>query len=281
MAVALAERLRARGEDPVAVSADALQVYAGLETLTGAAGREEQRRLEHRLVGSVAVTETFSAGRFARLAHAEIDGALAAGRRPIVVGGTGLYLRAALCDLDLRPPPAEGVRERIEARLEREGPEALHAELSDRSPERARQVGPADRSRLIRTLELLEMGEEPAPAGPDSRLWTAATRHPTLLCGLTMEREALYRRIDERVDAMVRAGVADEVRRADRAGASATARKAVGFEEMLGGDVELMKRRTRNFARRQLTWMRKLPGVQTIDVTGSEPAAVAEEIDRR
>ena len=125
------------------------------------------------------------------------------------------------------------------------------------------------------------MGEEPAPAGPDSRLWTAATRHPTLLCGLTMEREALYERIDERVDAMVRAGVADEVRRADRAGASATARKAVGFEEMLGGDVELMKRRTRNFARRQLTWMRKLPGVQTIDVTGSEPAAVAEEIDRR
>src|SRR5215210_1982241 len=95
LALAVAERLRARGERPVAVSADALQVYRGLEVLTGVASPAEQARLEHRLVAFLPVTETFSAGQFAALAHAEIDGALEAGRRPIVVGGTGLYLQAA------------------------------------------------------------------------------------------------------------------------------------------------------------------------------------------
>ena len=111
MAIELAEALRERGEDPVAISADALQVYCGLEILTGAATSEEQERLEHRLVSFVPVTETFSAGAFAARAHEEIDGALDAGRRPIVVGGTGLYLRAALAQLDLRPQ-AIGERQR-------------------------------------------------------------------------------------------------------------------------------------------------------------------------
>jgi len=103
-------------------------------------------------------------------------------------------------------------------------------------------------------------------------------RHPTLLVGLTMEREALYGAIDARVDAMVAAGVGGEVRRAHAAGASQTARRALGFDEMLAGDVEAMKRRTRNYAKRQLTWMRKLAGVQTIDVTGRAADSVAREI---
>ena len=94
------------------MSADALQVYAGLETLTGVATPAERAQLEHRLVSFLPVDASFSAGQYAELAHAEIDGLLAAGRRPIVVGGTGLYLRAALTELSLRPPPPEGVRER-------------------------------------------------------------------------------------------------------------------------------------------------------------------------
>ena len=208
VAVALAERLRERGEDPLAISADALQVYRGLGALTGAPGGEERERLEHRLVGTVPVTETFSAGEFAALAHAEIDSALAGGRRPIVVGGTGLYLRAALSELDLRPPPADGLRERLTAELERHGPAGLHARLMRAAPHAAAAVDPGDRTRVVRALELLEMGEEPAPAGEDSRLWTAATRHPTVLCGLVMEREALYARIDARVDELVAAGAA-------------------------------------------------------------------------
>jgi tRNA dimethylallyltransferase len=221
IAVALAEQLIAAGEQsPVAVSADALQVYEGLEILTGVASPAERAALEHRLVSFVPLDATFSAGQYAKLAHAEIDGLLAADRRPIVVGGTGLYLRAALSDLDFKPPP---------------------------------------------------------PGGP-SQLWSEDMRRPTLLAGLTMEREALYARIDARVDAMLAAGAREEVRRAHAAGASQTARKALGFEELLGGDVEAMKRHTRNYARRQLTWMRKLAGVQTIDVTDRDPGDVAREI---
>jgi tRNA dimethylallyltransferase len=284
VAVALGERLRARGEAPVAVSADALQVYAGLELLTGAAAADQQAVLEHRLLSFVPVDETFSVGRYAELAHAEIDGLLAAGRRPIVVGGTGLYLRAALTELALRPPPAAGVRERWVAELDEHGPAALHELLGSRDPRTAREIAPTDRQRIVRALELLD-GGRPTDRGtrpPDapSQLWTSTTRHPTLLVGLIMDRAALYARIDERAEAMVTAGAVEEVQRAAAtgAGASPTARKALGFGELLTGDVEAMKRRTRNYARRQLTWMRKLPDVLVIDVTDRPAEAVAAQI---
>jgi tRNA dimethylallyltransferase len=275
VAIEIAERLRERGEDPVAISADALQVYKGLETLTGAATPEEREQLEHRLLSFVPITESFSAGQFAALAHAAIDAALAEGRRPIVVGGTGLYLQAALTDLELRPPPPPGVRERITAQLDERGPAALHAELAERAPAAAAAVDPGDRTRIVRALELLEMGEEPAPVGEGSRLWTAELRTPTLLCGLTMERERLYERIDARVEAMLAAGAEEEVRRADAAGASPTARKALGFEELLRGDIDGMKRRTRNYAKRQLTWMRRLEGANLLDAVADPAASVA------
>jgi tRNA dimethylallyltransferase len=279
-AVALADRLRAeRAEDPVAVSADALQVYRGLEVLTGVAAAHQRDRLEHRMVSFLPVDARFSAGQYAGLAHAEIDGLLAAGRRPIVLGGTGLYLRAALADLDLRPPPPEGVRERLEAQLAQRGAPALHAELRRHAPWAAEAIDPNDRQRIVRALELREAGElEPPPER--SQLWTEHTRHPTLLVGLVMQREALYARIDARVEAMARSGAVEEVRAAHAAGASETARKALGFAELLAGDVEAMKRHTRSYARRQLTWMRKLAGVHVIDVTEREPADVAGEVLR-
>jgi len=277
VAIELADLLRARGEDPVAISADALQVYRGLETLSGAATQEEQARLEHRLVGIVPATDAFSVGEFMPLAHAEIDAALAVGRRPIVVGGTGLYLRAALTELDLYPPPPASVRARWTEEVERRGPEELHKELAERAPWAVEGIEPTDRSRIVRALELLEMGEL-EPREGESQLWTEHTRRPTLLAGLTMDRNELYSRIDERVDAMVAAGAREEVERVEGAGASRTARKALGYEELLAGDIDAMKRRTRQYAKRQLTWMRKLAGVKTIDVTGREPADVASEI---
>lgn len=275
VAIALAELLRGRGEDPLAVSADALQVYAGLETLTGAPSAHERAQLEHRLVGTVPIDRAFSVGEYMERAHAEIDGALAAGRRPLVVGGTGLYLRAALCDLELRPPPPPALRERLERAAGARGTAALHRELELRAPATAARVAPSDRSRVIRSLELLEMGAAPAETG---ELWSASTRHPTVPAGLTMDRAALYARIDDRVEAIVAAGGAEEVRRAEAAGASRTARKALGYSELMTGDVEAMKRRTRNYAKRQLTWMRKLAGVRTLDVGGRAPADVAREL---
>jgi tRNA dimethylallyltransferase len=277
IAVALARLLRENDEDPVAVSADALQVYIGLETLTGVASPAERAVLEHRMLSFLPLDATFSVGEYAKLAHAEIDALLAAGRRPIVVGGTGLYLRSALADLDLRPAPREGARERWTAQLQQHGPQALHAELARRAPWAAEEIDPSNARRTIRALEALEAGELEPPEAP-SQLWSSELRHPTLLAGVTMEREALYARIDARVDQIVAAGAAEEVRRAHAAGISETARKALGFEQLLAGDVETMKRRTRNYARRQLSWMRKLAGVQSIDVTDREPAAIAEEI---
>jgi tRNA dimethylallyltransferase len=277
IALALAELLRERGEDPVAVSADALQVYAGLEVLTGVASTAQRAALEHRLVSFLPLDATFSAGQYAELAHAEIDGLLAAGRRPIVVGGTGLYLRAALSDLDLRPPPAEGARERWTAELERGGAAALHARLARHAAWAAEAIEPNDGRRVVRALELLDAGELEPPEGP-SQLWSSGLRHRTVLAGLTMERQALYARIDARVQEMLDAGAAEEVRRAHAAGASTTARQALGFDELLVGDVERMKRRTRNYARRQLTWMRKLADVHVIDATDRDPASVAAQI---
>lgn len=277
VAIALARRLRDLGESPVAVSADALQVYQGLEILTGAASAAERAQLEHRLISLIPVDASFSAGQYAELAHAEIDALLSTGRRPILVGGTGLYLRAALTDLSLRPPPPEGIRERWMAELEKRGPHALHALLADRAPWAAQEISPGDRRRVVRALELLDAGELEPPSA-ESELWTDAVRAPTLLIGLVLDRPQLYARIDTRVDQMIAAGAEAEVRAANAAGASPTARKALGFEELLVGDVDAIKRRTRNYARRQLTWMRKLAGVTIIDTTGREPGEVAAEI---
>ena len=221
VAISLGEELRRRGEDPVAISCDALQVYRGLGVLTGVATAAERGRLEHRLVGFVPVTQPFSVGDYMRLAHREVDAALAAGRRPIVVGGTGLYLRAALAELSLVKAP---------------------------------------------------------PGAEDSELWSEETRHPTRIFGLDMDRARLYERIDARTEALVASGAADEVRRAEAAGPSRTARRALGFDELLGGDVERIKKRSRNYARRQLTWMRKIPNLHPIDRTARSDADVAAEI---
>ena len=257
VAVALAEHL----ERPIAISADALQVYEGIETLTGAASAEEREQLEHRLLGYVPVTEEHSVGAFAPRAHAEIDAALAAGRTPIVVGGTGLYLRAALAELDLRPPVPPEVRAEIEREIDANGPEAMHARLPPAEQER---VAPGDRKRIARLLELVAVGAEP-PDG--NQLWTADTRRPTALFGLSMERDALDERVDARMTAIFEAA-RGEVERAEAAGASRTVRSALGYEELRSGDLEGLKRRSRKLARRQLTWMRKLAGVELVDMTG-------------
>jgi tRNA dimethylallyltransferase len=169
------------------------------------------------------------------------------------------------------------VRERWAAELTRRGAPALHDLLAQRAPWAAEGIDPNDRQRIVRALELLDAGALEPPE-ENNQLWTSDTRHPTLLVGLTMDRDALNARVEARVDAMLAAGAREEVLQAHAAGASDTARKALGFEDLLVGDVEAMKRRTRNLAKRQLTWMRKLAGVHVIDVTGRAEADVAAEV---
>ena len=218
-------------------------------------------------------TGEFSAGRFAQLAHAEIDQLIAEGRRPIVVGGTGLYLRAALADLDLRPPVSPEIRAEVEQNVAEHGPEAVWADLD---PDVAATIHPRDRKRIARTMELQRSGIDP-PRSSEG-LWTARLRRPTLLVGLTIDREELASRIDARVDEMIAAGAAEEARAAAEAGASRTARAALGFEELLAGELDAVKRAHRAYARRQLTWMRKMEGVELIDRTGRDDSDVAREI---
>ena len=268
--IELADLLRERGEDPLAISCDAIQVYRGLEVLSGAPSECERERLEHRLVGIAAVDEEFSAGRFAELARSEIDAALAAGRTLIVVGGTGLYMRAALADLDLRPPVPDHVRARVEAEIAELGPAALHAELD---PDVGERVHPNDRKRVARALELQRVGLDPPERSGE--LWTARLRHPTVLIGLTIDRKELADRIDRRVEAMVAGGAAEEAKAALPT-ASRTAASALGFDELLRGDVEAVKSAHRRYARRQMTWLRRMDGVEVIDRTGLSDREAAE-----
>jgi tRNA dimethylallyltransferase len=137
-------------------------------------------------------------------------------------------------------------------------------------------VHPNDRKRIVRLTELARLGI--APHSSSEGLWTERLRRPTLLVGLTAEREALDRRIDHRVDELVAAGAADEARRADACGASRTARAAIGFDQLRRGDIEATKAAQRRFARRQLTWMRRMPGVTLVERGERDDASVAAEI---
>ena len=205
VAIAVAEILRARGEDPVAVSCDSIQVYRGLEVLSGAASAAEQEQLEHRLLSFVDVRDEYSAGRFAEEAQPLIDGLLEEGRRPILVGGTGLYLRAAVSELELRPPVDPGDSRRGRRRGSRSGAWRRCTRRSSRPRPPASPRGTAPAS--CGPIELQRAGHSPAPAHEQGgELWTARPRHPTLLAGLTMDRAELDRRISERVDRMLAEG---------------------------------------------------------------------------
>ena len=276
VAVEIARQLRARGEHPVAVNCDAIQVYRGLEVLSGAATAEQRAELEHRLLGFVPVDRQFSAGRYAELAQAEIDAALDQGRRPILVGGTGLYLRAALTEIDLRSPVPERIRIEVESELERRGSAAMHKEL----PERLRgSIHRNDSQRVARATELLRDGQEPAPDHVGGgELWTSHLRRPAVLAGITDSDENLTARIRERVDLMAQAGAAEEAAAALAAGASRTARAALGFHEFIDGDLNKVISLHRRYGRRQMTWMRRMDGVEVFERGGRDDRELAAEV---
>jgi tRNA dimethylallyltransferase len=254
------------------VSADALQVYRGLPILTN------QSREPTRLVGIWPLDRAASVGAYAPLAHAAIDEILAEGRTPVVVGGTGLYLRAALAELKLPPPPRSGARDRWSAVYDAD-PAAAHARLAELDPAAAAAVHANDRRRVVRALELAETGASLAP--DTDRLWSETTRHPTLLFGLDVPKDVLERRIEERTRAMFEAGVEEEVRRALAGPISATARKTLGLDEVteLPRDeaIAAIVVRTRRYAAYQRKWMRRVPGLVMVDAN-RPPGEIADDI---
>jgi tRNA dimethylallyltransferase len=276
VAIELARLLRGRGEDPVAINCDAIQVYDGLELISGAASAADREQLEHRLLSFVPIDEEFSAGQFGERARGEIDAALAGGRRPILVGGTGLYLRAALTDLEMRPPVDQDLRRQVESEIESRGPEALHGELPAGIADR---VHPNDRKRIARLTELIRSGIDPHPDHEGGgELWTASLRHPTLLVGLVEEDGDLVAKIRIRVEQMAASGAAEEAARALENGAARTVRAAIGFDEFRQCDPERVVILHRRYGRRQMTWMRRMEGIEVIDRTGIGDARVAAQI---
>ncbi|HYY05537.1 MAG TPA: tRNA dimethylallyltransferase [Candidatus Limnocylindria bacterium] len=247
-----------------------MQAYRGLPILTN-------QSTAARLVAIWPLDHEGSVGAYAVLAHAAIDEILAAGRTPVVVGGTGLYLRAALADLEL--PAPSGERGHWEAFYDERGGEAAHDHLAELDPAAAALVHPNDRRRVVRALELAAAGGSLAPA--ESRLWSDATRHPTVVFGLAVPKAELERRIEARTRAMFDAGVAEEARRALTAPISETARKTLGLEEAATLPPEeaeaAIVARTRRYAAYQRKWMRRIPGLVSVDA--DRPAGeVADEI---
>ena len=196
---------------------------------------------------------------------------------PVVVGGTGLYFRAALADLEVPPAPAAGARARWEELYDRQGPEAAHAILAERDPAAAAAVHANDRRRVVRALELADAGQSLA----GDRLWVAETRHATVVVGLEVPVEELNRRIEARTRAMFEAGVEEEVRRALAGPISTTARKIMGLREVAelprSEAVQELSARTRRLAAYQRKWMRRIPGLVTVRGDRS-PEEVADEV---
>ncbi len=263
------------------VSVDSMQVYRGLDVATSKPGLEERRRVPHHGIDLVEPGEDFSAGDFVRHAAPTVEAIRRRGRLPILVGGTGLYLRALLKGLVDAPRRDEALRARLRAIGERRGAVFLHGMLRRVDPKAAEPLRPGDRQRIVRALEVSFSGPRSlserirsAPFGPD--------RYRALKIGLSMDRAALYRRIDERVVRFFAAGLLDEVRGLLARGVprSANALKAIGYREALacldgaidpGEATALAQRGTRRYAKRQWTWFRREEGVVWFDIDPDRP----------
>jgi tRNA dimethylallyltransferase len=255
------------------VSADAMQVYEGLPILTNRSPHPE------RLVGIWPLTHVASVGEYAPLAHAAIDEIRETGKTPLVVGGTGLYFRAALAELELPPAPVPGARERWERLYAEAGAEAAHARLGELDPAAAARIHPNDRRRVVRALELAAAGASLVPAR--EQLFAGGWRHQTLVVGLEVPKAELDRRIEERTRRMFDSGVEIEVLDALAAAPSATANKIIGLHEVAAlpreEAIEALVARTRRYAAYQRKWLRRLEGL-VIVAADRPPEETAAEI---
>jgi tRNA dimethylallyltransferase len=270
VALAFAERVGAE-----IVCADSRQVYRGLDIGTAKPSPADRRRVPHHLLDLVDPDEPYSAGRYEREATACLDALHARGVRALVVGGTGLYLRALVGGLCTGPQADERVRAEWLAR-EREVPGSLYRRLTEIDPVAAAVIHPNDLSKVLRAVEVQVLTGVPLSA-----LQTAhgfrSPRYPVVMVGLRRRRDDLYRRIDARGDAMVADGLIDEVEGLVRRGwgDDAPAMRAVGYRQIVGAlagrwamdeAIRLVKRDTRRYAKRQMTWFGAVPDLRWIDL---------------
>jgi tRNA dimethylallyltransferase len=268
LALRLAEQLG--GE---VVSADSQQVYRGMDVGTGKASAAERARIVHHLLDVITPDEEMTAQRFVDLADRAIADATARGAPVIVCGGTGLYVRALLFGLFAGPPASPALRAELVERARSGGTRALHAELAAIDPTAAAKIDPNDEKRIVRALEVFRLTGEPMSAHQarhDHR--TLAPRYEARVVGLGPPRDALYPAIDARVDEMIAAGLEAEIATLRAAGYAPPLRsqQAIGYAELHAAAegrttreraIELIKRNSRHYARRQLSWYRADPSV--------------------
>lgn len=257
------------------VSADAMQVYRGMDIGTAKTPASE-RRVPLLLVDVADPTEPYSAALYQRDSRRAIDRLRAEGRVPVLCGGTGLYVRAALDEMEFPRGEVDGAaRQRYQDLAGKLGPEGVHALLAERDPESAALIHPHNVRRVVRALEMLDEGV--SYARQSAGFSEPREHYPSLQFALTMDRARLYARIDARVDAMMRAGLLDEVRGLMDAGAAdaLTSRQAIGYKELIdalegrctiGEAVDLIKLRSRRYAKRQLSWFRRDPRITWLDM---------------
>lgn len=257
------------------VSADAMQVYRGMDIGTAKTPVSE-RRVPLLLVDVADPTEPYSAALYQRDSRRAIDRLRAEGRVPVLCGGTGLYVRAALDEMEFPRGEVDGAaRQRYQDLAGNLGPEGVHALLAERDPESAALIHPHNVRRVVRALEMLDEGV--SYARQSAGFSEPREHYPSLQFALTMDRARLYARIDARVDAMMRAGLLDEVRGLMDAGAAdaLTSRQAIGYKELIdalegrctiGEAVDLIKLRSRRYAKRQLSWFRRDPRITWLDM---------------
>lgn len=264
LALELARRL-----DGEIISMDSMQIYQGLAVLTNQPSAEELAVCSHHLLAVADPRERWDAMRWARRAQACVDEILGRGRWPILCGGTGLYMRCLVEGLDPLPPGDEALRELIREEAAGRGETFLHERLSQVDPESAARISPGDRHRIVRALEVHRLTGRAQSEFFGTGARPSLTRW--LALGLDPERERLYGRIDERVDEMWASGAVEEVRALLGLGGCRTVMQAIGVSPIsrwLAGETsetearERMKRDSRRYAKRQMTWFRKVPEIR-------------------
>ena len=259
--------------DAEIVSADSMLVYRGMDIGTAKPTPEERAAVRHHLIDVLEPTEPFSVGKYRQLAKEAIAETHGRGKTALVCGGTGLYVRALVDGLFEGPGADWKLREELQAEAERSGPESLHTKLMEVDPETAEKLSPKDLRRVIRALEVHSRAHRPISELQSQ--WKQRGRGPTML-GLTMDRSLLYQRIEERVDRMFERGLVEETEKLLERGlrTNRTAMQAIGYKEVvayLSGECsleeakKLLKRNSRRYAKRQLTWFRKDDRIQWYD----------------
>jgi len=264
------------------LSVDSMAVYRGLDIGTSKPSAEIRREIPHRGLDLVDPDRDFSLGDFIRAADESLSELRSAGALPILVGGTGLYLRGVLKGVAPLPGRDPAFRRRLLERESAEGPGTLHRLLSETDPESARRIPAADTQRVVRALELSERGVRDALGKPGAE-WTAPDRFPSVKVGIRRDRRELERRVEKRVDRFLSRGLLEETRDLlRRYPPTANAFKALGYRELaahLRGECDLATARkemvlnTLRYTKRQMTWFRKEPGVRWFELCGPAEAA--------